>query len=69
VGVLIQLAQEGEVFSVTVVMVAGDLRGVAIGYPAGLLLEFPPVAVAIVAFDLMRRARRPPEETLGKPAV
>src|SRR5258706_11210377 len=64
VRVLVQPAQEREVFAVAVVVVVGNPRGVSVGDPAGLLLELPPVAIAVVAFDLVRGAGRPPEEAL-----
>src|SRR5712691_1083053 len=62
VGVLVQPAQEREVFAVAVVIVICDLGGVSVGDPAGLLLELPPIAVAVIAFDLVRGAGGPPQE-------
>src|SRR5713226_3294983 len=67
VGILVQLAQKREILAVAVVVIGRDLGGVAVCDPAGLLLELPPIAVAIVAFDLMGGTRSPPQESLGEP--
>src|SRR5229473_3852121 len=64
VRVLVQPAQEREVFAVAVVVVVGNPRRVSVGDPAGLLLELPPIAIAVIAFDLVRGARRSPKEAL-----
>src|SRR6202140_546691 len=66
---LADLPQELEVLAVAVVVVARDLRGVGVGDPAGLLLELPPIAVAVAAFDLVCRARGSPQESLGEARV
>src|SRR5579859_3888468 len=69
VRVLVHLAQEPEVLAVAVVVIARDRGRVAVGDTPWLLLELPPVAVAVVALDLVRCARRPPEETVGEAAI
>src|SRR2546426_3157274 len=63
VGVLLQLAQQSEIVLVSVVVIVCDLGGVAVCDPAGLLLELPPIRVAIVAFDLVGCAGGPPQES------
>ena len=60
--VLVHLAQQLEVLAIAVVVVAGDERGVAVGDLARLLLPFPPVAVLVVALDLVGGAGRAPEK-------
>src|SRR5690242_2053797 len=62
--VLLHLAQEGEILSVPVVVVASDRGRVAVGDGSRLLLELPPVAVAVVTLDLVRGAGGAPEETV-----
>src|SRR5450759_187443 len=63
---LAQLPEEREILPVSVVVVAGDRRRIAVRDPARLLLELPPLAVAIVALDLVGGARRSPEESVGE---
>src|SRR5213593_1252010 len=63
VRVLAHVAQQREVLAVAVIVVAGDRRGVAVGDVSRLPLPLPPVAVAVVALDLVGRARSAPEET------
>src|SRR5579859_6421125 len=68
VRVLVQLAQQLEVLAVAVVVVAGDGRRGAVLDAARLLLELPPVAVPVVAFDLVGGAGGSPEEAVRKAA-
>src|SRR5712691_3803533 len=66
VRVLVELAQHREVLAIAVVVVARDRGRVAIGDMARRLLPLPPVVVAVVALDLVRRARRSPKKALGE---
>src|SRR5437899_2982603 len=54
--VLVQLAQQREVFAIAVIVVGCDTRGIAVCDPSRLLLPLPPVGVAVVALDLAGRA-------------
>ena len=65
-GVLVQLAEEREVLSVAVVVIARDDRRLTVGDAARLLLPFPPVGVAVFTLDLVRSAGGSPQKTLGK---
>src|SRR5450756_147855 len=69
VRVLAELAQQREILAVSVVVVARDFRGVSVLDPARLLLELPPLAVAVVAFDLVGGAGRSPQEAVWEAPV
>ena len=49
------LAKQREVLAISVVVVARDLRRIAARDATGLLLELPPIAVAIASFNLVGR--------------
>lgn len=68
VGVVAHLAVEDKVLAVAVPGVAGRAGDLALSDPPGLLLELPPVVVAIVALDLVRGSRGRPEEPVWKGA-
>src|SRR2546427_1687902 len=64
--VLVQLAQQSEVFAIAVVVVGCDSRGITVCDPSRLLLPLPPVGVAVVTLDLVSRARGSPKESFRK---
>src|SRR5438445_7919882 len=65
VGILLQLAQQRDVFAVTPVAVARNGGGVALRDSSSFMLPLPPIAVAVVTFDLVRRAGGPPQKAFG----
>jgi len=69
VGVVAQFAEEREVLPVAVVVVVRDAGDIAVRDPARLALEGPPVAVGVVALDLVSRCRRRPQEPRRKSAA
>src|SRR5712692_11266453 len=68
-SVLVQVAQQPEVLSVSVEVIAGHFRRVLVGNPARLLLELPPVTVAVIALDLVCGAGGPPDEAGGESPI
>src|ERR1700674_3832564 len=62
--VLVQLPKHREILPISVVVIARDLGLIAMGDPARLLLELPPIAVAVVAFDLVGCGGGSPQETV-----
>src|SRR5260370_8501945 len=64
--VLVRLSESREVVLVSVVVVVGDRRRIAVRDPARLLLEFRPIAVTVVGLDLVGGAGRAPQESSGE---